>query len=128
MRYLMLIHEDPARWRHRTSGHHEGADSTAIAGVHREFDAMLAELAESGEFVSGYPLADPALTRSVRVRDGQLLVSDGPPAAAEERLAGYLMVDCESWERAEEIAGRLSSARYGAVEIRPVMVHSGSEM
>lgn len=68
------------------------------------------------------------MTRSVRVRDGRTLVSDGPPAEANEQLAGYFMVDCETWERVEEIAGRFPSARFGAVEIRPVMVHSGSEM
>jgi len=128
MRYLMLIHENPSGWQHPTFAHRDETEPTEIATMQREFDAVLAELVESGEFVSGYPLADPALTRSVRVRDGRTLVSDGPRADAKEQLAGYFVVDCESWERVEEIAVRFPSARFGAVEIRPVMVHSGSEM
>jgi hypothetical protein len=67
-------------------------------------------------------------TRTVRVRDGATAVTDGPFIEAKEHFAGYLMVDCESEERAVEIAARWPDARYWAMEVRPVMSAGGTEM
>jgi hypothetical protein len=55
-------------------------------------------------------------------------VTDGPFAEAKEQLAGYLVVECESPERAVEIAARWPDARYAAMEVRPIMHTSGEEM
>jgi hypothetical protein len=128
MRFLMLIHDNPDRWEHPTFAQHDGIEQSELAAMRQQFDDLIAELVESGEYVSGYSLAAPALTRSVRVRGGNTTVSDGPHAAGTEQLAGYLVIDCESWERAEAIAARMPSTRFAPIEIRPVMVHSGSEM
>jgi len=128
MRFLMLIHDTSDRWEHPTFTQHDGVERSELAAIHQQFDDLIAELVETGEYVSGYPLAEPALTRSVRVRGGDTLVSDGPDAGAVEQLAAYLVIDCESWERAEAIAGQLPSSRFAPIEIRPVIVHSGSEM
>lgn len=127
MRFLMLIYDNPSRWEHPTFAHHDGTEPAEIAVLQQQFDQLLAELTESGEYVSGYPLADPALTRYVRVRGDQVLVSDGPHAESKEQLAGYFVVDCENWQRAEDIAARFPSTRFGPIEIRPVMVSSGNE-
>ena len=54
--------------------------------------------------------------------------TDGPYAEAKEQLAGYLMVECDSVERATEIARSWPDARFGAMEVRPVMHTSGQEM
>ncbi|AKU15255.1 YciI family protein [Luteipulveratus mongoliensis] len=128
MRFLMLIHDNPSRWEHPTFAHHDGSDPAEVEQWQRDFDALLTEVADSGELISGVPLADPARSRTVRVRDGQVIVSDGPHAEAKEHLAGYVVLDCESWERAEEIAARFPSTRFGPMVIRPVMTHSGTEM
>jgi hypothetical protein len=64
----------------------------------------------------------------VRVRDGATHVTDGPFVEAKEFLAGYYIVDCETVERANELAARIPDARFTAVEVRPVMESSGMEM
>ena len=71
-----------------------------------EVDAVMKELTESGELVGGEALADPSNTRTIRVVDGAPAITDGPFAEAKEHLGGYLIVDCESAERAAEIALR----------------------
>lgn len=86
------------------------------------------EIVESGELVSGAPLADPGATRLVRVRDGGTDVTDGPFIEGKEQLAGYFVVDCESEQRACEIASRFPDARFATVEVRPIMDLGGQEM
>jgi hypothetical protein len=89
---------------------------------------IMGELEQSGEWVGGEALADPSNTRTVRVRDGVPAVTDGPFVEAKEQLAGYCIVECESPERAIEIAARWPDARYWAMEVRPLMEAAGEEM
>jgi hypothetical protein len=89
---------------------------------------MSEEIEASGEFVNGAALADPATARTVRVRDGVPATTDGPFAESKEQLAGYYVLDCESMERAVEIAARDPAARLWSVEVRPVMAEQGLEM
>jgi hypothetical protein len=93
-----------------------------------EVDAVMQELTESGELVGGEALADPSNTKTVRVRSGVPAVTDGPFAEAKEHLGGYLIVECERPERATEIAARWPNARFGTMEVRPIMDPSGAEM
>jgi hypothetical protein len=93
-----------------------------------EVDAIVRELTESGELVGGEALADPSNTRTVRVRDGVPAITDGPFAEAKEHMGGYLIVECDTPERATEIAARWPNARFCAMEVRPVMDASGAEM
>jgi hypothetical protein len=88
----------------------------------------MAELTESGELVGGEALADPSQGRTVRPHDGVPVATDGPFAEAKEHMGGYLIVDCESIDRATEIATRWPNARFGAMEVRPVMDTAGTEM
>ena len=62
------------------------------------------------------------------MRDGLPAVTDGPYVEAKEQLAGYFVVDCDSPERATEIAARFPDALFAAVEVRPIMDTSGQEM
>jgi hypothetical protein len=63
----------------------------------------------------------------VSVRDGQPLVSDGPFAEAKELLAGFILLECESVERALEVAARVPEAALDLVEVRPVLRLGGTE-
>ena len=84
------------------------ADDFAALG---EFmTALNAELADSGELVETRGLVAPVHTRRVRLQNGVPVVTDGPYAEAQEVLAGYWIVDCESFDRATEIAALLSHA------------------
>ncbi|WP_285777797.1 YciI family protein [Microtetraspora sp. NBRC 13810] len=91
-------------------------------------DSILAELTESGELLGTEALADPAQTKTVRVRDGVPVVTDGPYIEAKEQFAGYLLLECETPERAIDIAARWPDAEYWAMEVRPVMTAGGTEM
>lgn len=119
MKYLLLIYSNPTSWAH-LSRHMEQSM--------REHYAINAELVESGEGVGGAALADPVNTRTIKVRDGVATVTDGPYLEAKEHLAGYYLVECDSQQRAIEIAARIPDAKYNAVEVRPVMNPNGMEM
>ena len=120
MKYIVLIY-DNANTRETFLGE-QGEDLMA------EVDAIMQELTDSGELVGGEALADPANTKTIRLVDGAPAITDGPFAEAKEHLGGYLILDCESVERAAEIARRWPSARFTPLEVRPLMGTSGAEM
>jgi hypothetical protein len=93
-----------------------------------ELNALMAQLTESGELVGGEALADPANTRTVRVQEGVPVITDGPLAEAKEHFGGYLIVECETIDRAVEIAAAWPSARFTPMEVRPIMDPAGMEM
>lgn len=117
MKYMLLIYDNAD-----TRELFFGPEGKALG---QEIDALMAELTASGELVGGEALADPAQTRSIQPRDGVPVVTDGPLAEAKEHFGGYLIVDCETIERATEIASRWPNARLGAMEVRPVMNGGG---
>ncbi|MRH87691.1 hypothetical protein GFY24_09545 [Nocardia sp. SYP-A9097] len=99
-------------------------DFAAMFGFMESFNK---ELAESGELVETRGLAAPVHTRRVGNKDGQAFVTDGPFAETQEVLAGYWIVECESFDRATEIAGRLQqcpapaqAAANAYADIRPI--------
>lgn len=120
MKYLLLIYLSPQTWNALPQ-----EERDRIAREHIELEK---ELVESGEHVGDNALADPAQARSVRVRDGAAMITDGPYLEAKEHLAGYDLVECDGMERALEIAARIPPARVGAVEVRPVMDLGGPEI
>jgi hypothetical protein len=123
VKYLILIYSNPASreiW--------EGFSDDEQAEGFRYYNALADELAASGELIVTEALADPSLTRRVSVRDGQTVTTDGPYAEAKELLAGFFLLDCESAERAVEIAARMPEAELGLVEVRPVLQLGGLEI
>ena len=115
MKYLILIYSNPASreiW--------EGFSDDQRAEGFRYYGALNDELAAAGELIVTEALADPSLTTRVSVRDGQVVTSDGPYAESKELLAGFFLLDCESLDRAVEIAARLPEAELGLIEVRPV--------
>lgn len=101
MKYLLLIYHNPGTrqiWE-------QLSDDQRAEGL-AAYRALNNELAATGELIVTEALADPPLAKRVTVRDGETMTSDGPFAEAKEQLAGYYVVDCESIERATEIAAR----------------------
>ncbi len=113
MKYMVLIYNRAGYVEELTE-----AERTALFG---DVDAIMKELTESGELLGGEALADPATTRTVRVRDGVPAITDGPFIEAKEQFAGYIMVDCKSLDRAVEIAARWPDAKRFAMEVREVL-------
>jgi hypothetical protein len=112
MKYLLMIYGNQSTWESWSE-----ADYEAVIAAHT---ALQEELLASGELVGAEGLTtDDA--RTVRVHGGVPAVTDGPFTEAKEVLAGYYLVECDSLERATEIASRLPEAQYDPIEVRRIM-------
>lgn len=111
MRFLCLIRyvDDPSRALPKAEG-------DALLQEHLEYDHALQK---AGKYVDSGALAPGREARAVKMRDGKVLVTDGPFAETKEELGGYFIVEAESREEACALAGRIPSARHGWVEVRP---------
>jgi hypothetical protein len=88
-----------------------------FAGFKRALDGMR----EAGVLIDCSPLEPVELATTVRVRDGQTLVTDGPAAELREQVGGYTLVDCANLDEALQWAATMPTALTGTVEVRPVM-------
>jgi hypothetical protein len=120
MKYMLLIYQNPVA--------RQALPEPEMEGLMEEAGTIMDELAKTGEFVGGEALADPSTARSVRVRDGVAAITDGPFAEAKEQMVGYCIVDCETIDRAVEIATRWPDARLWGMEVRPILSPDGVEM
>lgn len=119
MRYLALIHSDEAAW-----GALADEERSAIRARYRAFAE---ESRAAGKLVEGYELEPTGTATTVRVVDGETVVTDGPFAELREQIAGYFVLDCESLDEAVALAARIPGAEHGAVEVRPGYVDEGEE-
>lgn len=105
-------------------------DEQALSEAEREHcyveSAQLAqELNASGQYLDASPLHPVATATSVRVRNGRRVVTDGPFAETREQLGGYYLIEARDLDEALLVAERIPAARFGTVEIRPVMEIGG---
>jgi hypothetical protein len=115
MKYLLLVClEEPPESPFETAA--EIADWDVEGDDIRPW---LAETAESGTRLFGSQVSKPANAATVRVRDGEVVVSDGPYAETKEWMAGFDVVECDSMAEAMEIAARHPVAQFGMIEVRP---------
>ena len=129
MKYVILIHSNPRPWGHPTDrltdeGRAQSQEFHDASG--RAFDALMEEINASGEFVAALALADPASSTLYGWSPEQALRTDGPYAESKEQLAGFFVIDCETRERAEEIAAKFAQPG-GTVELRPAMWGDGDD-
>ena len=113
MQYLLLIHDDEQSW--------PSLSEEEQRAVIEEYLALSAELRERGAYVGANRLAPTSTASTVRVRDGQEVVTDGPFAETKEQLGGYYLIDVETLDEALEWAARIPTARRGSVEVRPIL-------
>jgi len=83
------------------------------------------ELDGRGQFLAANPLQSIDTATSVRVRNGKPLITDGPFAETHEQLGGYFLVEARDLNEALQVAARIPGARWGTVEVRPVMEIAG---
>ena len=105
MKYMMIVCFDPT------------ADPADAEGG-MDTDAWVAEMDGRGVRLEGHPL-QPGDATTVRVRGGELLISDGPFAETKELMVGYDMLECKDLDEAIEVASKHPLARRGAMELRP---------
>ena len=112
MRYLLMICTDETSIE--ALGPEEGNAMMA------EYGAFGEEMGTRGVLQGGERLRPTSDATSVRVRDGEVLTSDGPFAETKEQIGGYFMVDCRNLDEAIEVAAKIPGARLGTIEVRPV--------
>jgi hypothetical protein len=108
VKYLLLIYENEKRWE-------KGYDPTELA----EYGAFGKEFAPA--ILGGNALKPTATATTVRVREGKRLTTDGPFAETKEQLSGFYLIDAGNLDDAIHIAGRIPAARFGSIEVRPIM-------
>jgi hypothetical protein len=113
MQYMLLIYNDEQAWAALSD-----ADRNAIVG---DYTAFTESIRGSGNWIAGAPLHPTSTSTSVRLRDGEALVTDGPFAETKEQLGGYYLVDAADADEAIALAARIPGARYGTIEVRPVL-------
>jgi hypothetical protein len=118
--YMLLIYGDENAWQ----GFSED-ERNAFMG---EYTAYTDELRQAGAFVAADALQPTGTATTVRVREAEQLLTDGPYAETKEQLGGYYIVDVESLDEAIQWAAKIPSARSGSIEVRPVQVFDREEV
>ncbi|MGI8420928.1 MAG: YciI family protein [Gaiellaceae bacterium] len=118
MQYALLIYSDESGWESLSE-----ADRQAL---HAEYDSFTGALVASGAIRGGDQLQGASAATTVRIRDGESLVTDGPFAETKETLGGYYLIDVESLDDAIGWAAKIPCARHGSIEVRPVVAREGT--
>jgi hypothetical protein len=112
MRYALLICTDE-QW-HAGLSPAEGEELTA------EYMKFGEEMGPRGVLQGGERLRPTTDATTVRVRDGEILTSDGPFAETKEQMGGFYLLDCKDLDEAIEVAAKIPGARFGSIEVRPI--------
>jgi hypothetical protein len=114
VKFLALIYGDQA--------HEQGWTPEKREAVIQKYIAFAREGRAAGKVLGGDELAPVTSATTVRVRDGETAVTDGPYAETKEALGGYFLLECDDIEEAVALAAKIPGAATGAVEVRPVHV------
>jgi len=114
MKYMMLIYMDE-----------QVLSETERAKCYAESAGLARDLHAKGQYLDASPLHPVSTATTVRMREGNRIVTDGPFAETREQFGGYYLVDAADLDEAIAIAARIPGARWGTVEIRPVMEIAG---
>jgi hypothetical protein len=109
MKYAALIYSSEGEWETRTEEEQ--------AAIYKEYFA----LSEAQGVFGGAELAAAETATTVRVRDGETLTTDGPFAETKEVLGGLYLLEADNLDEAISFAARIPAARYGSIEVRPLV-------
>lgn len=88
----------------------------------KEYQSFTADVQTNGKMVHGDALQSIDTATTVTLENGKREVTDGPFAETKETLGGYYLLDCESLDEAIDLAAKIPTAKYGRIEVRPVVV------
>lgn len=118
MQYLLLIYDREADW--------DALPEAQKAAIYQEYGELTQSITEAGQYKGGHQLQPISTATTVRVRDKKQLVTDGPFAETKEQLGGFYLIDARNLDEAIAIAGRIPSARFGSIEVRPIVTRNAA--
>ena len=107
MQYMLLIYSN------------ENGDPPEEDVIQR-YGAFTKEVQDGGKLVTADRLQPVAAATTVRIRNGETLVTDGPFAETKEQLGGYYVLECKNIDEALAYAAKIPAAEHGSIEVRPV--------
>ena len=113
MQYLLLIYDKESDW-----GKLSEAEQNSMMN---EYQAFTKSIHASGHYRAGSQLHPVSKATTVRVRAGKKLLTDGPFAETKEQLGGYYLIEAKDLDDAVALAARVPSARFGSIEVRPLV-------
>jgi hypothetical protein len=113
MRYMLLIVGDESKYADMSE-----EDARSQMQLWSDYSEALVK---AGAFVSGEGLQTTTTATTLRVEDGERVLTDGPFAETKEQIGGFYVIDCKNLDEAVDWAAKLPSAEWGGAEIRPVM-------
>ena len=114
MQYLLLIYDEENVWADMPE-----AERNAVYGEYMTFTNALRDC---GALVGANQLQPTGTATAVRIRNGEQIVTDGPFAETKEALGGYYLIEVDTIDEALEWAAKIPSARYGTIEVRPIVM------
>jgi len=117
MKYLCSIYGEESQW--------SSATPEQMNEVLEAYGAFGEEAGQAGVILAGEGLEPTSSATTVRVRDGERMLTDGPFAETKEQLGGFYLLECNSLDEAIEWASKIPGAASGSVEVRPVMNYDG---
>ena len=112
MKYVALVYYQESLIEAMTEQQWHDLNQECVAGVER--------LTAAGKYITGQALQPTGTATTVRVRNGETLLSDGPFAETKEQLAGFYLLEADNLDEALQLASRIPLARLGSIEVRPV--------
>ena len=119
MKFLAIIYNDESMYASATP--EQIGETFAAHGAFGEATRA------AGVFLGGEGLEPTSAATTVRVRDGERLLTDGPYAETKEQLGGYYLLECKDLDEALEWASQIPEAKSGAIEVRPIMNYEAFE-
>ena len=113
MKYMLLLN--------RTTDALPGPGTPELDQTIKEYGAAVEAMGRAGVLIDCAPLAANSSATTVRVRDGETIITDGPSAEIKEQLGGYTIIECADLDEALKWAASIPAARAASVEVRPIV-------
>jgi hypothetical protein len=113
MRYMLLIYTNEANEGQATQADREN--------IMQAYNAFTKEVQDNGVLVAGEALHPTSAATTVRAPNGKTVTTDGPFAETKEQLGGYYILNCKDLNEAIKYAAKIPGAKFGSIEVRPIM-------
>ena len=113
MKFILLIYHNEDRFKELSDAERQQ--------MYNEYGQLREQLKSKGQYLDGSQLQFTSATKTIQIRDGKELVTDGPFAETHEQLGGYFLVDAKNIDEAIAIGRQIPSLRTGIIEVRPLV-------